>query len=101
MIPVEGLNLDNRDELRLGGGWCGGHDGVGSGSVGMVKWVGVILAKPGVLEGMRVVNFVCLREEEPEMAEGLPWDKLKLRKGVLVGGRSSEVGNKRVDRCLG
>jgi hypothetical protein len=53
-----------------------------------------------MLEGVQAVDLVSLREEEPEVVEGLFWDKLKLGKSVLVGGGSSEVGNKRVDGCF-
>jgi hypothetical protein len=100
-VPSKGFDLDNRDKLRLRGGRHGRHGGVSLGSIGVMKWAGVVLAKPGVLESIRAVNFVGLRKEEPEMAEGFPKDELELRKGVLVGGGSSEIGNKGVDRCLG
>jgi hypothetical protein len=36
-IPGEGFNLDDWDRLRLGGGRCSRHGGVGLGSVGMMK----------------------------------------------------------------
>jgi hypothetical protein len=32
-------------------------------------------------------------KEEPEVTKGFVWDKLKLGKGVLVGGGLSEVGD--------
>ena len=101
MIPSKRFNLNDRNELGLSGGQHGGHDGVNLGSIGVIKWAKVVFAEPEVLEGMRAVNFVGLGEEEPEVVKGLPRDELKLEKSVLIGSRSSEVGNKGVDRCFG
>jgi hypothetical protein len=101
MIPSEGFNLDNRNELRLSSSQCGRHDEVDSGSIGVMKGAGVVFAKPGVLEGVRAVDFMGLGEEEPKVVEGLPRDKLKLRKSVLIDSRSCEVGDEGIDRCLG
>jgi hypothetical protein len=100
-IPGERLHLDNRDELGLGGSWSGRHGGAGLASVGMVEWTGVVFAEPRVLKGVRVVDFVCLGKEEPEVAKRFIRDKLELGKGVLVGGGSSEIGHEGVDRCFG
>jgi hypothetical protein len=100
-IPGEGLHLDDRDELGLSGNWCGGHDGVGLGSVGVVEWAGVVFTEPGVLKGVRVVNLVRLREEEPEVPEGFPWNELELGKGIEVGSGASKVGHQGVVRCSG
>jgi hypothetical protein len=100
-ISGEGLHLDDQDELGLGGSQSGGHGGVDLASVGMVEWARVVFAEPGVLEGVRVVNLVCLGEEEPEVTEGLSRDELELGKGVLVSSGLSEVGHQGVDGCLG
>jgi hypothetical protein len=59
----------------------------------MVKGARVVLAEPRVLEGVGVVDLVCVREEEPKVAEGLMRDKFKARKGVLVSGGSPKVCN--------
>jgi hypothetical protein len=67
----------------------------------MMEGTRVVLTEPGVLEGVRAVNFVCVGEEESEVAERFVWDKFKLREGILVGGRSPEVSDKGVDRCFG
>jgi hypothetical protein len=42
---------------------------------------------------MGAVDFMCVRKEEPEMAEGLIRDEFKLRGSVLVGGGSSKVSD--------
>ena len=51
-------------------------------SVGMVEWARVVFTEPGMLEGMRVVNLVCLGEEEPKVIKGLSRDELELGKSV-------------------
>jgi hypothetical protein len=66
-----------------------------------MKGAQVVFTEPRVLEGVRAVDFVCVREEEPEMAEGLIRDEFKLRKGVLVSGRLSEVGDEGSVGCHG
>jgi hypothetical protein len=62
----------------------------------MMEWTGVILAEPGVLEGMRVVNLVHLGEEEPKVVKGFSRDKLTLGKSVQIGGGASEIGHQGV-----
>jgi hypothetical protein len=66
-----------------------------------MKGTRVVFTEPGVLEGVRTVDFVCVGEEEPEVAEGLVRDEFKMRKGVLVSGGSSKVSNKGSVRDLG
>jgi hypothetical protein len=78
---------------------AGSHDGEKENGVRVVS--GVVFAEPGVLEGVRVVDFMGLGEEEPKVAEGFPKNKFELRNGVLIGDWSSKVSNERVDRCLG
>jgi hypothetical protein len=46
-----------------------------------------------VLKGVGAVDFVCVRKEEPEIAERLVQDELKLGESVLVSGGSSKVSN--------
>jgi hypothetical protein len=99
-IPINGFHVDGGCRFRLSGSWSGGHNGDDLGSIGVMEGTRVVLAEPGVLEGMRVVDLMCLREVEPEVAKGFPWDKLELGKGVLVSGRPSKVGNKGVNRCF-
>jgi hypothetical protein len=60
MIPSEWLNLDNGNELRLGGSWHGGHGRVRLRSIGVVEWARIVFTEPGVLEGMRMVDVVGL-----------------------------------------
>jgi hypothetical protein len=97
VIAINGLNTNGSGGFGLGSGWDGGHDGNSLDSVGMVEGTRVVFAEPGVLEGVRAGDFVCVGEEEPEVAKGFPWNKLELGKSILVGGRSSEVGDKGVD----
>jgi hypothetical protein len=92
-VSINGLYANGHREFRLSGGWSGGHDEGGLGSVGMMEGTRIVFTEPRVLEGMRAVNFVRVREEEPEMTKGLIRDKFELGKGVLVGDRSSEVSN--------
>ena len=66
-----------------------------------MEWAGVVFTEPGVLKGVRVVNLVRLREEEPEVLKGFPRDELELGKGVGVGNRASEVGHQGVVSCSG
>jgi hypothetical protein len=47
-----------------------------------------------MLKLVGAVDLVCVRKEEPEVAEGLVRDKFELRKGVLVSGGSSKVSDK-------
>jgi hypothetical protein len=51
----------------------------------------VVLAEPGMLEGVRAVNLMGVGEEEPKMAEGFARDEFKAREGVRVGGRLPKV----------
>jgi hypothetical protein len=60
----------------------------------VVKGARVVSTEPRVLEGVGAVDFVCVGEVEPEMAEGLVWNELKLGNGILVGNRPSEVSDK-------
>jgi hypothetical protein len=60
-----------------------------------MEGTGVILAEPRVLESVGAVDLVCVRKEEPEVAEGLVRDKFKVRKGVLVGGGVPKVSDER------
>jgi hypothetical protein len=100
-IPGDRLHFDSRDEPRLDSDWIGRHGRIDLASVGVMEWAGVVLAKPGVLKGVRVVDLVCLREEKPEVAEGLSRDKLELGKGVGIGSGVSEVGHEGTVRCFG
>ena len=70
-------------------------------SVGMVEWARVVFTEPGMLEGMRAVNLVCLGEEEPKVMKGLSRDELELGKSVWIGSGVSEVGHQGVVRCFG
>jgi hypothetical protein len=101
MVPSKGFDLDDGDKLGLGGSWHSGHNGVNLGSIGVVEWAGIVFAEPGMLDGMRTVDFVGLREKEPKMVEGFSRDKFELRKSVLVGGGPSEICHKGVNGCLG
>jgi hypothetical protein len=58
-----------------------------------MKGARVVLAEPGVLESVGAVDFMCVREEEPEVAEGLVGDEFKARKGILVSDGSSKVSD--------
>jgi hypothetical protein len=59
----------------------------------VIKGARVVLAEPRVLEGVRAVDFVCIREEEPKVAERFVGHKFKARKGVLVSSGSPKVSN--------
>ena len=100
-IPVDGFHFSDSGECELSGGWSVRHDGACLGSVGVVKGAQVVLAEPRVLEGVGAVDFMCVREEEPKMTEGLVRDELELGKSILVGGWPSEVGDKGSVGCLG
>jgi hypothetical protein len=100
-VSGKGFDLDNKDELRLSGGWSSGHGQGSLGSVGVMKGAGVVLAEPGVLEGVRAVDFMGLEKEKPEVAKRFPREELKLRNGVLIGDWPSKVRSKGVDRCFG
>jgi hypothetical protein len=67
----------------------------------MVEWARVVFTGPGVLEGVRMVNLVCLGEVEPKVSEGLSRDELELGESVWVGSGASEVGHQGTVRCLG
>jgi hypothetical protein len=60
-----------------------------------MKGARVVLAEPRVLESVGAVDFVCVGEEEPKVAEGLARDEFKLGKSVLVGEGPTKVGNER------
>jgi hypothetical protein len=66
-----------------------------------MKGARVVLAEPGVLEGVGAVNFVCVGEEEPKVTEGLVGDEFKVRKGVLVSDGLSKVSDEGFVRCPG
>jgi hypothetical protein len=100
-IPVDGFHFNDGGECGLSDDWSVRHDGAHLGSVRMVEGARVVLAEPRVLEGVGVVDFMCVGEEKPEMTEGLVWDELELGKSVSVGSRPSEVGDERSVRCLG
>jgi hypothetical protein len=100
-IPVNGFHFDNGGECGLGGGWSVGHDEAGLGSIGMMEGTQVILAEPGVLEGVGAVDLMSVGKEEPEVTEGLIWDELELGKSVLVGGWSPKVSDEGSVGCLG
>jgi hypothetical protein len=100
MVSVDRLGLDNRDEPGLDGVGRGGHGGLGLAPVGMMEWARVVFTEPRVLKGVRAIDFVRVREEEPEMPEGFSRDKFELGKGVWIGGGTSEVSHQGVDRCF-
>jgi hypothetical protein len=79
----------------LNGCWGGRHAEFNLGSVGMMKGARVVLAEPRVLKGVQAIDFVSIREEEPEVAEGFVGDEFKARKGVLMGDGPSKVGDER------
>jgi hypothetical protein len=60
-----------------------------------MKGAQVVFAEPRVLEGVRAIDFVCVREEEPEVSEGFLGDKLELGNSVWVGDGASKVGDQR------
>jgi hypothetical protein len=92
-VAVDGSHFGDGRKCGLSGGWSVRHDGVHLGSVGVMKGARVILAEPRVLESVGAIDFVCVRKEEPEMAEGLVRDEFELRESVLVSGGSSKVGD--------
>jgi hypothetical protein len=92
-IPVNGFHLNDSGKCGLSSGRSVGHDGACLGSIGVIKGAQVVLAEPRVLEGVGAVDFVCVRKEEPEMAERLVRDEFKLRESVLVSGGSSKVSD--------
>jgi hypothetical protein len=57
----------------------------------VVEGTRVVLAEPRVLESVGAIDFVRVREEEPEMTEGLVWDEFKLGKGVVIRDGPSKV----------
>jgi hypothetical protein len=59
----------------------------------VVKGTRIVFAEPRVLEGVGAVDFVCIGEEKPEVAEGLARDKFKLGKSVLAGDGSTKVSD--------
>ena len=93
--------MDNRDKPGLDSNWRGGHGGVDLASVGVMEWARIVFAEPRVLEGVRVINFVCVGEEEPEVSEGFPRDEFELGKDIWVCSGASEVGHKGFTRCFG
>jgi hypothetical protein len=95
-IALNSFHFDDRGELGLI------RHGEGSlGSVGVMEGIRVISAEVGMLEGMGVVDFMSLGEIEPEVAERLSQDELKLGQGVGVDSGSPKVGNKRVNQAFG
>jgi hypothetical protein len=65
-----------------------------------MKGARVVFTEPRVLEGVGVVDFVGVGEEEPKVTEGLVWDEFELGKSVLIGGWSSKVGNEGSVGCF-
>jgi hypothetical protein len=92
-IAVDGSHFDDSGECRLSGDRSIGHDEAGLGSVGVMKRTRVVFAEPRVLEGVRAVDFLCIREEEPKVPEGFSRDKLELGNGVWIGSGASKVGD--------
>ena len=100
-IAVDRSHFDDGGKCGLSGDWSVRHDGVCLGSVGVMKGARVVLAEPRVLESVGAIDFMCIRKEEPEMAEGLVRDEFKLGKSVLVGGGLSKVGDEGLVGGLG
>jgi hypothetical protein len=48
----------------------------------MVKGTRVVFAEPGMLKGVRAINFVRLGEVEPKVVKGFPGNELKLGESV-------------------
>jgi hypothetical protein len=92
-IPINGFHLNDGGKCGLSNGRSVGHDEACLRSVGVVKGARVVLTEPRVLESVGAVDFVCVRKEEPEVAEVLVWDEFKLRESILVGGRLPKVGD--------
>jgi hypothetical protein len=81
-ISVDGLHFNDGVECGLSGGRSVGHDEASLGSIGVMEGTRVVFTEPRVLEGVRVVDFVCVREEKPEVSEGFLGNELELRDGV-------------------
>jgi hypothetical protein len=56
-----------------------------------MKGARVVFTEPRVLKGVRAIDLVSVREEEPEVVEGFTQDEFEARKGVWVGGGLSKV----------
>ena len=92
-ISVNRFHFDDGGERGLGGGRSVGHNETDLGSVGVMKGARVVFTEPRVLEGVGVVDFVGVGEEEPKVSEGFLWNKLELGNGVWIGSGTSKVGD--------
>jgi hypothetical protein len=67
----------------------------------MMEGTRIVFAEPRVLKGVRVIDLVHVREEEPEVMKGFVRNELELGKVVPVGDGLPKVSNEGLVGCLG